>query len=579
MRKILTKILGILFPPNTARRKILKKYLVALRLVPKNNFYYYSNLVDQSRENLSYYFVDDRVKNSDVLISIVIPMYNTPKKYLYPLVYSVISQSYEKWELILVNACNDDTSRMEITSIQHIDSRIKVIETVNKGISANTNVGIKSANGKYVAFSDHDDELDVNALYEVVKRIIDHPNVDLIYSDEDKLSEDGQRYTSPHFKPDWSPNLLTRVNYVTHLVVVKKSLINKVGLLDTSKDGAQDYDLLLRIADTNPNVIHIPKILYHWRIAENSTASDFSAKENITAAGVLSLNDHFRRLEIEATAIPKNNRPGYYDIKYRPIEGVSVIISPFADEVILALYLKIIIKRTNTLNLSKIIIPEGVDLEFNNITIVRIKNDKNYLANSLKTAGQYAVVINQVLFPKESNWLEELSGLLRLRNVSTASPVIVNKDDVIEDMGEVEVRGEYRSLFKNAIVGNNLSFFGVTEWERNVAAIRGSIVIVRTDEILTFMNNHNFYSTQTLLRDYSISEFKKGLFNTVLPNVKFTRESLNIYDNIVPSRDMYNVNLIDVGPSTELKTPYNAAIRVLTLLNEELSDNKGGDDE
>lgn len=152
------------------------------------------------------------------LISIVIPIYNTPPKYLLPLIYSVACQTYSNWELILVNGSTDKKLRKNLDNYLNIDTRIKAINVNNMGISANTNEGIKIAKGEFIAFCDHDDMLECQALYEAVRIINHHPEVDVIYTDEDKISEDGKKYFSPHFKPDWSPDLLLNVNYITHFV-------------------------------------------------------------------------------------------------------------------------------------------------------------------------------------------------------------------------------------------------------------------------------------------------------------------------------------------------------------------------
>jgi len=563
------KLLNSLLPAGSFRRRIAKKVLTAFGLLPKHRFDYYNTLAQQNREYIQFHLAEEDISRCEILISIVTPMFNTPSRYLYPFIYSVVSQSYENWELILVNASTDKKSRDHINSCTAIDHRIKVIEADNKGISSNTNIGIVHTSGDYIAFSDHDDVLAEHALYEVVKAIIKNPEVDLLYSDEDKLSEDGQQYLSPHFKPDWSPDLLTRVNYITHLVVIKKTIIDKVGLLDPSKDGAQDYDFLLRIADTQPVIIHIPKILYHWRLAASSTAKDFLLKPNITDAGKLALEEHFMRINVKAEVEPKKNRPGYYNVKYEPLRIVSIIITPFTNDKILNQFIKLLVKRTDQSVSYNLIIPQQANLQTDDVPITHIPTtSRQYLKDALERAGKYAVVINQVMFPKKKNWLEELSGIIRLKHVAAVAPVVVNKDNVIEDMGLIEAQGELRPLFKNAVVGNNLSFFGTTEWERNISELRGSVTLLRTAQLLDYIAENDTLSSRSVIREFTKQQFKRGLYNTILPTVKFTRESLNIYEAAIPARDMFNINLVDTGPSTELKTPDTAALNILMLLNE-----------
>ena len=199
------------------------------------------------------------------LFSVVVPLYKTPEDFLVQLVDSVKAQSYANWELILSDGSGEDTPLSDVLDrLEASDSRIRAVRN-NKQlrIAENTNAAIAAARGDYIAFADHDDLLTPNALYENAAAIRENPAAELLYSDEDKIGI-GEKYMQPNMKPDFDPDFLRSVNYICHLLVVKKSLIDKVGMLDPAYDGAQDYDFVLRCTEATENIVHIPKILYHW---------------------------------------------------------------------------------------------------------------------------------------------------------------------------------------------------------------------------------------------------------------------------------------------------------------------------
>ena len=214
------------------------------------------------------------------LISIIVPVYNTPVKFLMELIDCVKFQTYPNWELCFADGGNwsKHTGKLLKTAADQ-DKRIKVkFLEKNLGIVGNSNEAISLSSGDYIALLDHDDLLSVNALFEVVKAINQTPGVDFIYSDEDKIVGKNNKRIDPHFKPDYSPDLLRSYNYITHLSVIKKEIGDHVGWFRSGFDGSQDYDLILRVTEKAKIIRHIPKVLYHWRICRNSTAGTSSAK-------------------------------------------------------------------------------------------------------------------------------------------------------------------------------------------------------------------------------------------------------------------------------------------------------------
>ena len=251
-------------------------------------------------------------------ISIIVPLYRTAPHYLQQLVASVKEQTYANWELCLSDGSGDPALLGGLLSeLQAEDSRIRV--TVSEKplkISENTNHAVKIAEGDFLAFADHDDLLTKDALFECVKKINQIPDTDFLYSDEDKVSANGQLYFQPSFKPDFNIDLLRTVNYICHLVVVSRDLQKKVGLFRQEYDGAQDYDFILRCVEQARNIAHIPKVLYHWRSHENSTAEKPESKKYAFEAGQRAIEAHYSRTGIDAEVF-QGEYPGLYRTRYR----------------------------------------------------------------------------------------------------------------------------------------------------------------------------------------------------------------------------------------------------------------------
>lgn len=262
------------------------------------------------------------------LISIVTPVFKPPESVLTKMMDSVSSQIYPHWEHCLVNAdANDGTTAGKLAVYAQKDKRIcwKTLDR-NLGISDNTNEAIRMAKGEWIAFLDHDDQLSPFALFEVVKAINEHPDFDVFYSDEDKIQVSDQRRFSPFFKPDFNVDSLNSLNYMAHFLVVRKSVGDAAGWLDSRYDGSQDYDLVLKLSEKTQKIYHIPKILYHWKTAEGSTAGSLGNKSYAVNAGERALNDHLQRCGQGEYA-----EPGSYPYQARyPIKGqpkISMIIA------------------------------------------------------------------------------------------------------------------------------------------------------------------------------------------------------------------------------------------------------------
>lgn len=263
-------------------------------------------------------------------ISIAMPVYNVEEKWLRRCIDSILIQDYQNWELCMADDASTDPKVKELlTEYSNSDERIKVVFREENGhISEATNSALALATGEFVALLDNDDELPRIAFYEVVKALNENAELDLLYSDEDKIDMEGNR-SDPSFKPDWSPDLLLGTNYISHLGVYRRTILEEIGGFRKGYEGSQDFDLVLRFTEktTSERIKHIPKVLYHWRMLPTSTAVDQSSKGYAFEAGLKAVQSALVRRGIKGHAT-HGRANGLYDVYY-DIESedlVSIII-------------------------------------------------------------------------------------------------------------------------------------------------------------------------------------------------------------------------------------------------------------
>lgn len=388
--------------------------------------------------------------------SIVVPLYKTPRQYLNELVHSLEVQTYGNWEL-----CLSDGSGMKsplnhyLEELQNKDERIKVIlsESVQK-ISENTNRAISIATGDYIVFADHDDVLTVDALYECARVINQNPETDIIYSDEDKMSMDGNKFFQPHFKPDFNIDLLCSVNYICHLFVVKRELQLKVGNLRESYDGAQDYDFIFRCVEQAERIHHIPKILYHWRSHENSTSENPESKLYAFDAGERAIQAHYDRMGIRAVAA-KGEYLGLYRTNYileqKPLISIIIPNKDHIDD--LWRCIDSIESKSHYENYEYIIVennstePETFEFykklqqENPKIKVVYYKGKFNFSSINNFGAefamGEYLWLLNNDTEIINQNCIEELVGYCMRDDVGIVGARLYYEDDTIQHAGVV----------------------------------------------------------------------------------------------------------------------------------------------
>ena len=388
--------------------------------------------------------------------SIVVPLFKTPEKYLNELIKSLQEQTYSNWELCLSDGSGANSPLATILS-EHMqaDKRIKVVSHEEAlQISENTNAAIAIATGDYIAFADHDDELMADALYECVKAINADDKIEVLYSDEDKMSMDGNKYFQPHFKPDFNIDLLCTVNYICHLFVVKKEIIDKVGVLRSEFDGAQDYDFIFRCIEEASHIHHIPKILYHWRSHEDSTAENPESKLYAFEAGVRAVQAHYDRIGVKAV-VSKGEYLGLYRTKFiRDYDPLISIIIPNKDHIDdLKRCMDSIEDKSTYKNYEYIIVENNSteDSTFAYYKELEATNEKvkvvywdgifNYSAINnfgvLHAKGEYLWLLNNDTEIINEDCIEELLGYCMREDVGIVGARLYYEDDTIQHAGVV----------------------------------------------------------------------------------------------------------------------------------------------
>lgn len=427
-------------------------------------------------------------------ISIVVPMYNTKFSYFVELIDSINNQTYQNFEVCLADSSKIPDVQIQ-KYIQELNSNKIVYKNIsqNLGISENTNVAISFSTGDYVAFCDHDDVISINALYEVVKAI-NSSDADFIYTDEDIL-ENGIR-KNPHFKPDFSPDLLTSYNYICHLCVVKRKLLDEVGLLNKEFDGAQDYDFVLRATEKAKNIVHIPKVLYHWRAHESSTSYNSSAKEYVYMAGKRAIEEHFKRINIKAK-VEILDEPGRYRVKYDVIGNpkISIIIpnkdsksdlKKCIDSILKSSYqnYEIVIVENNSKTKEIFDYYDKIQKDNGNIKVVSIKIDKfNYsLINNFgvkNSKGEYIVLLNNDTKVLSNDWMEEMLGICQRDDVGIVGAKLLYPDFKVQHAGVVVGIGGVAGHVNVNIAENEEGYFSRANVINNFSAVTAACLMIK----------------------------------------------------------------------------------------------------
>lgn len=316
---------------NYGLRETVSKIRVRLSpAVVKVNRHYEKWLKDVSPTHSVLEFQKEASKELEYkpVFSILVPLYETEEKFLDELIKAVQKQTYPYWELCFSDGSRDSERLREIVGrYTKRDNRVRYVadEPGPLGISSNTNQAFSIAKGDFIVLGDHDDLITPDALYECARVLNANPDVDVIYTDEDKTNSSARKRFEPNLKPDFNQELLESCNYITHMFVARKKLVDEVGLFDDEYNGAQDFDFILRCTEKANRIYHLPKVVYSWRINETSTAGNPAAKMYAYDAGAKALQAHYDRLGIKATA-EIGDHLGYYRTRYELEDGLHLYV-------------------------------------------------------------------------------------------------------------------------------------------------------------------------------------------------------------------------------------------------------------
>ena len=444
------------------------------------------------------------------LISIVIPLYQTPEPYLRELIDSVKAQSYENWQLCLADGSPDDRLKGFLDRNYGKENRIvyRKLEQ-NGGISVNTNEAVMLATGEYLMLCDHDDTLEPDALYEITKAINEKDAPDVLYTDEDKVSMDGKHYFDPNFKPDYNLFRLRENNYICHIFVVKKALTDRVGLLRTEFDGAQDYDFIFRCCEEADKVVHIPKVLYHWRCHMDSTAADPESKAYAYQAGRRAIKEHYQRMGIDAS-VEMTERPGWYRsyVKIQDNPKISIII-PNKDHIDdLELCLFSLTKRSTYKNYEILIVennsekPETFEYykklpdRYPKVKVLTWEKEFNYSAinnfAAKQAEGVYLLFLNNDVEILTPQWMEEMLQICQQKDVAITGAKLYYPDDTIQHAGVVLGLGGIAGHIMCKASREDPGYFGRTVTVQEISAVTAACMMIRTED---FWNAGGFDET------------------------------------------------------------------------------------
>ena len=389
-----------------------------------------------------------------VVISVLVPAYRTPEVFLKQMMESVLLQTYPYLELCIADGSGtDDSVENVVKEYQKKDPRVRYRRLEkNEGIAGNTNAAIEMASGDYLALFDHDDLLSPNALFEVASAI-EKEKADVIYTDEDKVTSDLKEHFQPHFKPDFNPDLLCANNYICHLFVVKRSLALKLGGQDPAYDGAQDYDFIFRCTENAEKIVHVAKILYHWRVHQASTADNPSSKLYAFDAGKRAIEAHLARIGAKAE-VSHTKDLGFYRVKYQ-VQGnpmVSIVIPNKDEKETLKKCLESIWKKTSYPNYEIILVENNSTTQEirdyykeldgkERVRVVYWDKEFNYSAiNNFGISyakGEYILCLNNDITVISPDWLEELLANCQRPEVGIVGARLYYPDNTIQHAGIV----------------------------------------------------------------------------------------------------------------------------------------------
>lgn len=483
--------------------------------------------------------------------SICVPVYNVEEKWLKKCIQSVQNQYYTNWQLCMADDCSpDEKVRTILSEYAKKDDRINIVYRFQNGhISEATNSALQIAKGEFIILMDNDDELAPNALYEVAKILQKQRDLDVIYSDEDKIDENGNR-NNPFFKPDYCPDTLLSYNYISHMGVYRRNLIEQIGGFRKGVEGSQDYDLLLRVVELTENIYHIPKILYHWRAISGSTALNGAEKSYAYIAGKKVLEDTVKRREYSAEVKYLENCPCYNVVFYpRKKHFISIIILVQDQSEKIECCLKSINENTINNNYEVILVDCHSEKKETKKFLDKYKKYPEYSVVKIhqklccaaiqnlavkRAKGDLIVFLNDEIEIQTKEWLLHMAGeaerecvgavgvkILHPKNVIYNAGISLDKEKICIDIGKGRKKNESGYMY-------------YLSTRRNYSAVSGDCLMVKKDifeQVGGFDENlkNNLYDV-----DLCLQLQNRGYHNILIPEVqaylnmkKFSLNALN----------------------------------------------------
>ena len=451
--------------------RLLQRLILPRRAISKSATSEYQLWLDRHRptsRELEEMRRASRAFSFQPLISIITPVFNTPAAWLEQAVVSVLAQVYENWELLLIDDASTESATLSLLAeLERRDSRIRVIRREkNGGISVASNDGLAQARGEWVGLFDHDDLLEPDALFQTAKVLQTNDDVDLIYSDEDKLTEEG--FASPMLKPDWSPDFFLSYNYICHLTTFRRSLAQEVGGFRSEFNGSQDYDLFLRMIEKTDRIHHVPRVLYHWRRTDRSVADNIRRKPGALEAGRRAIEEHLQRTGGRGH-VAVDWRTHAYWVR-RAIEApqkTSIITARRASTGSLA-------QKTNYPNFE--IVSVDLGSQPNRSAVY------NFAAK--QTNSPWILFLDRSVEPVESDWLTLMAEHVQRPEVGAVGARLISSDNTIEHAGVVVgADGEPQPAFRG-LAADDAGVCRQLQITRNYSAVSGACLLTRREVFL-----------------------------------------------------------------------------------------------
>lgn len=471
-------------------------------------------------------------------ISLLVPVYNISREMLSQCIDSVLSQTYKNFEVCLVDDCSTKQETIDtLNEYMEQDKRVKVVFRKENGhISRATNDALEMATGEFVGLLDNDDVLSPNALYENVKVLNEYPELDFIYSDEDKLDEFGER-CDPHFKPDYSPDTLLSNNYICHFAVIRRSIVNKVGGFAVGLEGAQDYDLFLKVTECTDKIYHISKMLYHWRKVEGSTSMTIDSKSYAVDKGQLALEKALERRGVKGVVHKHDKCPYYYiEYQYEKEPSVSIIIptKDYADTT--RVCLESVFERTNYTNYEVVVVnnnsekQETFDLfeeykqKYSNFKVIDANIEFNYSKiNNIavrKTSSDVIVLLNNDTEIITPDWLKIMAGYAMQEHIGAVGAKLLYPDSTVQHGGVLLGMGGVAGHVFIGVERENLGNYARLAVPFNYGGVTAACLAVERRKFNEVGGLEEDLTVAFNDVDFNMKLLKAGYYNVMTPHVE-----------------------------------------------------------